>query len=81
MELHGLLLLTCACFCVLLRYNSLIADDQVLQGVEEHHGIVLVVVWQEAKEQQEHVVGPVAVADGHFFTLPVHTQNLTCSHP
>lgn len=43
-----------------------------MQGGEEHHGVMLVVVGQEAKEEQEDIVGPVAVADGHLFTLPAY---------
>ena len=33
---------------------------------------MLVVLRQEAKEEQEDIIGPVAVADSHLFTLPAY---------
>ena len=59
---------------VLLR-KQVIAVCQVLKSVKQHDCVMLVSFWQEAKEQEEDIIGPITIADGHLLSIP------TWSHP
>lgn len=68
------------CTLLLLLLHPVVACNKVCEAVKQHYCIMLIAIRHKAKEEEEDIIGPGAVADGHLLTCPAFCTQKRSQH-